>query len=114
MSEGEWVGRASIDDLVDQYHEALKRAAKANAEEAAADDNRKIIRAELMVKCGDIAVTKAENVAMASADYKAAVADCREARKEAEEARAEVEWLKTRFEAWRTKTSAQKARLQHG
>lgn len=104
----------TIDELVEKYHAALQRMAAANAAEASADDQRKIIRAKQMVKCGDIAATKAENVAMASPEYEASVRDCFNARKEAEEARGEVEYLKVRWDTWRTKTSAQKAKILHG
>ena len=110
----QWVQRSDVDDLVEIYHEALRRAAKAIAAEASADEQRRIVRAELMVKAGDIPVSKAENIAMASPEYKAAARDLFNASTEAEEAKAEVEYIKTRWDTWRTKTSAQKAKMQHG
>lgn len=100
----------TIDELVEAYHVALQRAAKAIAAQASADEQRRIVRAELMVKAVDIPVSKAENIAMASPEYKAAVRDCFNASTEAEEAKAEVEYNKTRFEAWRTKSATARAK----
>lgn len=105
---------SAVDELVEAYGEALKRMAAANAAEASADDQRKIIRAEQIVKCGDIPTIRAENIALASPEYKAAVRDCFNATKEAGDARGEVEHLRVRWDTWRTKTSAQKAKMQHG
>jgi hypothetical protein len=103
-----------VDALVNDYHAALRRAAKAIAMEASCDEQRRIVRAELMVKAGDMPVSKAENVAMASPEYKSAAQALFKASTEAEEAKAEVEGLRVRWETWRSKTSANKSRPQHG
>lgn len=103
-----------VDELVEEYGLALRAAAKATAAEAAADDARKIVMAKEIIAAGDMAVTKAENIARASQPYINAVNALNDARREAEEARAEVEYLRVRWETFRTKTSAQKARMQHG
>jgi hypothetical protein len=103
----------TVDDLVEEYGKALHRLAKANAEESSAEETRKVVLAQQIVAAGDVAVSKAENIARASAPYAKALVTLDFARTEAEEARAEVEWLKVRWETWRTKTSYDKERIRH-
>ena len=49
----------TIDELVEAYGEALRRSAKANAAEKSADEARKIVRAEQIVKSGEASTSKA-------------------------------------------------------
>jgi hypothetical protein len=104
----------TVDEVVERYGKALQAQATANAEEAAAEDARKIILAKEIVAQGDIPVSKAENIARASQPYVQATSALNDARASAEEARAEVEHLKTRWETWRTKMASQREKDRRG
>lgn len=102
----------NADELVLAYHGALKALALANARAASMEENRKIELARQIVKAGDIAVSKAENIARCSDGYVMSAQMASDANAKAEEAKAEVEYLRTRWETWRTKMSMQKVMRQ--
>lgn len=101
----------TVDELLDQYHEALREQAAALAGLSGAEETLDVTMAEILATA-DVAEWKAKAAAKASSVYKAALFDVVEARERAEKAKAEVEYLRCRFEAWRTKSSTARARMQ--
>lgn len=115
MEGDAWRGaEMTIDELVEKYGRALEATALATAALVRAEDDRKLVRAEKMNAAKDVSDKKAESLAITTPEYKAALKAYHAALENAEMAKAAVEHLRVRFEAWRSKTSAQKARLQHG
>lgn len=104
-----------MSDALDQFHDdygvALRRLAKAVAELERAEEARKSLFSELVVEASKdgTAIGKAEHIARASFDYRAASEAVAVARHEKEDAAGNVEWLKTRWETWRSRAANARA-----
>lgn len=93
-----------IDQFLEEYRVALQDAARLSAEEKNLDEQRKIVRSELVTKFEGPA-TKAEHFAQASTEYRQAAARLMEARSLAASANAKVDWMTARLDIWRTRSA---------
>ena len=104
----------TVDELLELLRSALQLQAAGNAAEMQAKETCKVVKAEQQIAAGDVAVAKAEIVALASPAYKDALRTMFGTVETAENARAEAEYLKARFDAWRTKMATQRERMKQG
>lgn len=106
----------TIDQLLEEYGQALSAAARLDVEADVAEEARKTAYAKAVlvrVKM-DLSVMKAEYEARADQDYQAANFKQKAAAKEAGEAKAKVVYLAARLDVWRTRESTRRELLKQG
>lgn len=98
----------TFQEVTKAIKETGERYADAKAESWYADEITSSIKASLMQKCGDIPVSKAEKIALASPEYKQHLEGVRELKRKELKLKAECDKLNAEFEGYRSLISLEK------
>lgn len=98
--------------LSEQYRLAAKEWVEADAAANILEETKSAVLSQMMVKLGDLPVSKAEMQVKASPDWSEHISKMVKARESSNLLKVKVEWLRMRFNEWQSAEANKRAEMK--